>query len=138
MEQQLPNDSRVAKILLAAYLVLFTVLAIRPFDRGVWVAENIPIVFIVVLLAATYRRFCFSATAYVLMSILIFLHTIGGHFTFERVPFEWVTETFGFARNNYDRIAHFSVGFYAFAGAELIHRTQLPEMQDSPQPVRFV
>ena len=43
-----------------------------------------------------------------------FDHTIGGYHTFERVPFGWVTRTFGFERNHYDRIAHFSVGFYAF------------------------
>jgi len=54
------------------------------------------------------------------MSVLLFLHTIGGHFTFERVPFDWVTDAFGFERNHYDRVAHFSVGFYAFGMAELL------------------
>ena len=48
------------------------------------------------------------------MSVLIFMHTIGGHYTFERVPFDAVSQAFGFARNNYDRIGHFAVGFYAF------------------------
>ena len=49
------------------------------------------------------------------MSILIFLHTLGGHYTFAQVPFEWVTDLFGFERNHFDRVAHFSVGLYAFA-----------------------
>ena len=53
------------------------------------------------------------------MSVLIYLHTIGGHFTFERVPFDFVNNLFGFERNNYDRFAHFSVGFYAYPVAEL-------------------
>ncbi len=57
----------------------------------------------------------------------VFLHTIGGHYTFERVPFQWVSDTFGFERNHYDRIAHFSVGFYAFAFAELLDRRKLIE-----------
>ena len=64
--------------------------------------------------------FAFSNTAYVLMSVLIYLHTIGGHFTFERVPFGFVTNLFGFTRNHYDRVAHFSVGFYAYGIAELL------------------
>ena len=117
--------SRVPEILLAAYLVFFTVCAIRPYDREVWFAENLPIVLIVAALAATAPRFRFSNSAYVMMAVLVFLHTIGGHFTFERVPFGWVSELFGFERNHYDRMAHFSVGFYAFAAAEILDRRQL-------------
>ncbi len=59
------------------------------------------------------------------MACLIFLHTIGGHFTFERVPFDFVSELFGYERNHYDRIAHFTVGFYAFPCAELLLRRRL-------------
>jgi putative membrane protein len=54
------------------------------------------------------------------MFCLIVLHTIGGHFTFERVPFDWITQLFGFERNHYDRLAHFSVGFYAYPIAEIL------------------
>ncbi len=113
--------------LLGLYLALFTVCAIRPFDRAVWYAENIPIVLIVAALVLTFRWFRFSNTAYLMMAVLVFLHTIGGHFTFERVPFQWVSDTFGFERNHYDRMAHFSVGFYAFAIAELLDRRKLVE-----------
>jgi len=112
--------------LFGLYLALFTVCAIRPF-REVWFAENLPIVLIVAALALTFRSFRFSNTAYLMMAVLVFLHTIGGHFTFERVPFQWVTDTFGFERNHFDRIAHFSVGFYAFAAAELLDRRKLIE-----------
>jgi putative membrane protein len=55
-----------------------------------------------------------------LMGCLVFLHTIGGHYIFERVPFGFITELFGFSRNHFDRLAHFTVGFYAFAIAELL------------------
>src|SRR5205085_3054483 len=51
----------------------------------------------------------------------IFLHTIGGHYSFERVPFGAVNRFFGWERNNYDRVAHATVGFYSFAIAEFIH-----------------
>ena len=112
-------------VLLLLYLVEFTVLAIRPYDRGVWIAENAPIFFIVVFLTVTYRRFRFSNLAYLLMSVLLFLHTIGGHYSFERVPFDYVTNFIGAQRNHFDRVAHFTVGFYAFAIAEFIERKQL-------------
>ena len=56
------------------------------------------------------------------MAVWLFWHTIGGHYTFANVPFDWVTRAFGFERNNFDRIGHFSVGFYAFAFAELLQR----------------
>lgn len=117
--------SRWPLILLIAYLVEFTVLAIHPYSRDVWWAENIPIMLIVVVLVLTRPLFRFSNTAYTLMAVLVFLHTIGGHYTFERVPFEFVTNLFGFSRNHFDRIAHFSVGFYAWPIAEYVTRRRL-------------
>lgn len=105
----------VAVTLLGIYVALFSVLAISPYDRPVWFAENMTIIPIVVfLIILWFRGVRFSSLSYVLMSVLIFMHTIGGHYTFERVPFDAVSQAFGFARNNYDRIGHFAVGFYAF------------------------
>jgi putative membrane protein len=100
-------------------VVLCAVLAFHPYDRATWFAENLTVWIIVgVMTILWWRGIRFSNAAYVFASVLIFLHTIGGHFTFERVPFDWFTNLFGFERNHYDRIAHFSVGFYAFAIAE--------------------
>jgi len=111
--------------LLGGYLILFGILAVNPYDRAVWWAENLPIMAIVACLGATYHRFKFSNTAYLMMSVLVYLHTVGGHFTFERVPFDFVTDLFGFERNHYDRIAHFSVGFYAYAIVEFLYVKRL-------------
>ncbi|HET8549675.1 MAG TPA: DUF2238 domain-containing protein [Bryobacteraceae bacterium] len=72
------------------------------------------------LIVLYMRAIVFSPVAYALMAVLLYLHTIGGHYTFERVPFDLVTNLFGFERNHYDRVAHFSVGFYAWAIAELL------------------
>jgi putative membrane protein len=119
------TNSRIPHVLLALYLIEFAILAIRPFDRAVWWAENIPILLIVGGLILTYRWFRFSAGSYIAMSVLIFMHTVGGHYTFELVPFDTITEMFGFERNNYDRIAHFSVGFYAYPLAEILLRQRL-------------
>ena len=106
--------------LLGAYLLLFGVCAIAPYDRAVWWAENIPIILLVGMVVWMNRYHRFTPLSYLFMSVLIVLHTIGGHYTFERVPFGLVTELFGFERNHYDRMAHFSVGFYAYPIAEIL------------------
>ncbi len=59
------------------------------------------------------------------MFVLVYLHTIGGHWTFAQVPFGYVTDFFGFERNHFDRIAHFTVGFYAYPIAEWIASKRL-------------
>jgi len=110
----------VPLMLLALYGLVFTVCANSPYDRAVWWAENIPVLVVVLLLALITRSYRFSNTSYVLMTFFIVLHTIGGHYTFERVPFNVVTEFFAFERNHYDRVAHFSVGLYAYPIAEIL------------------
>lgn len=107
--------------LLAGYLVLFVVMAINPYSRDVWYVENGPIFAIALFLTILYwRKIRFSNLAYVMMAVLLYWHTIGGHYTFERVPFQWFSDLFGFERNMYDRVGHFTVGFYAFAMAEYL------------------
>ncbi len=113
------GSGKFLKWLLAGYAVLFVILAINPVDRGTWFVENLTVwILIAVLITLYLRRITFSKTAYALMFVLIYLHTIGGHWTFALVPFDWVTHLFDFSRNHFDRVAHFSVGFYAFAIAE--------------------
>lgn len=113
------------KTLLLVYIISFAFLGFRPYARDVWVAENTPIVLIVVLLVWLYARGVrFSNTAYAMMSVLVFMHTVGGYYTFERVPFDWFNRLFGFERNMYDRVTHFTVGFYAYAFLELVLRTK--------------
>lgn len=108
-------------VLLVGYVALFIWAAIEPYDRATWWAENIPIVMLVGALVILYARGVrFSPLAYILMAILPYWHTVGGHYTFERVPFDWFSRAFGFERNMFDRIGHFSVGFYAFGIMEYL------------------
>lgn len=112
---------RFPTLLLGAYGILCAVLAVDPIDRATWFVENLTVWIIVGTLVVLYvRGVRFSNIAYALMAVLVALHTIGGHYTFEKVPFDYITNLFGFERNHYDRIAHFTVGFYAFAIAEWI------------------
>jgi putative membrane protein len=112
--------------LLVVYFLLFTLLAINPVDRATWWAENITVWILVGIIIFLYCRGTrFSRTAYALMFVLIYLHTIGGHWTFAQVPFGFITDLFDFERNHFDRIAHFTVGFYAYAVAELLYTKRL-------------
>jgi putative membrane protein len=98
---------------------VFIILGIEPVSRTVWIAEVIPVLIVFCLLAATFKKFRFSNLSYALMSFWLFWHTVGGHYTFANVPFGWVTDLLGSDRNHFDRIGHFSIGFYAYPLAEL-------------------
>lgn len=120
------KSSKFLYWLLGIYGVLFTVLAFNPIDRATWFAENLTVWIIIAVIMIFYARGVrLSNLAYALMFVLIYLHTIGGHYTFALVPFGYVTDFFGFARNHFDRIAHFSVGFYAFGLAEWLYAKKM-------------
>jgi putative membrane protein len=115
-------------LLLVLYLVEMLTLAIDPYDRAVWWAENIPVMIPVALLVLTYRSYRFSNLSYFLMAFFLMFHTIGGHYTFARVPFDFfnnlLTQTgmdfvFPDDRNNFDRVGHYLVGVFAYPIAEL-------------------
>ena len=59
------------------------------------------------------------------MFIWLTLHTIGAKYTFAEVPFNWFNQLIDSERNNFDRVAHFSIGLYAYPIAEYIIRRQL-------------
>jgi putative membrane protein len=120
------QSGKFLKYLMIGYGVLFLILAISPYDRVTWFVENLTVwIILAVILGLYWGGIHFSRVAYALMFVLIYLHTIGGHWTFERVPFDWVTDFFGFSRNHFDRMAHFSVGFYAFAIVEWLWHKKL-------------
>ena len=113
-------------LLFGLYVVECAALAIRPVSRTTWWAENMTVWLILLPIVWMYLRgIRFSNTAYVFMSVLIYLHTIGGHYTFSEVPFGWVTDLIGAQRNHFDRLAHFTVGFYAYPILEFIESRRL-------------
>ena len=104
------------------FVVYFAVLAIDPRSREVWIAEIIPVVLVFTGLVISYRHFRFSNLAYGFMAVWMFWHTLGAHFTFAHVPFDWINALLGGTRNHFDRISHFTVGFYAFPTTEWLLR----------------
>jgi putative membrane protein len=102
------------------YAVVFLFSALEPSSRAVWFAEIVPTIGILIAIWALSIRYQFSNTAYVLMFIWLCLHTIGAKYTFAEVPFDWFNNLIGSERNNFDRVAHFSIGLYAYPIAEYL------------------
>ena len=113
-------------IFLGIYILEFIILAFNPYSRVIWITENSFSVCIAAAFAILYwRGVRFSWVAYFLVTLYLCFHTVGGHYTFERVPFDAITEFFGFERNHFDRICHFMVGFFAFPALEYFESRNL-------------
>ncbi|HCH2127077.1 hypothetical protein CGI66_01535 [Vibrio parahaemolyticus] len=102
------------------YAIVFLFSALEPSSRAVWFAEIIPAIGILIAIWAISIRYQFSNTAYLLMFIWLCLHTIGAKYTFAEVPFDWFNNLIGSERNNFDRVAHFAIGLYAYPIAEYL------------------
>ena len=110
--------------LLVTYCSLFIICESHPYNRAVRFTENLPVMVVVLFLVYTFNKRNFSNSSYFLMNFWIILHTIGGHYTFELVPFDSINQLFGWERNMYDRIAHFMIGVYAFPIMEYLWRSK--------------
>lgn len=102
------------------YAVVFLFSALEPISRAVWFAEIFPAIGILISIWIISIRYQFSNTAYVLMFVWLCLHTIGAKYTFAEVPFDWFNDLIGSERNNFDRVAHFAIGLYAYPIAEYL------------------
>ncbi len=105
--------------LAALLLLVWLALAIRPKYRDVWLLENAPFVAFMVALAFLHRRLRLSRVSYGLIFLFCCLHLVGAHYSYAETPYEdWARalfgrspgELFGWERNHYDRLVHFSYG----------------------------
>ncbi|MFJ5445461.1 DUF2238 domain-containing protein [Methylobacillus methanolivorans] len=97
---------------------------VHPFDRLTWLMEVLPVMIVLPLLWASYRRYPLTALLY----SLIFLHAlvliVGGAYSYARVPLGFeIAQWLGLDRNPYDKIGHFMQGFVpAIAVREILLR----------------
>lgn len=103
------------KRLLLFLLLLAPVLVwswISPFDRATWWMEVAPVFIGVPIMLATARRFPLTTFLLVLLWLHCVVLIVGGHYTYARVPlFDWLRDLTHGARNNYDKVGHFTQGF---------------------------
>jgi len=104
--------------LLILYTIWWLVWAYQPWHFSDWVLENILTVLTVFFFVYTRNTFRLSNISYTVLFIFMLMHTVGSHYTYAEVPYEnWtgaigfsINDIFGFTRNHYDRLVHFSFG----------------------------
>jgi putative membrane protein len=114
--------------LLAVVAAVFLWSALGARDRFTWFLEVLPVLVGLPLLAVSYRRFPLTPLAYSLIAAHAVILMVGGHYTYAEVPlFNWIRDSFGLARNHYDRLGHFAQGFVPaiLAREILLRRTPL-------------
>jgi putative membrane protein len=118
------NSALPPRLLLASLAILLWS-AIHPHDYFTWFLEVLPALIGGGVLLATYRRFRFTGLVYTLIFIHAVILMIGGHYTYAEMPlFNWLRDTFGLARNYYDRLGHLAQGFIpAMIVREILLRT---------------
>ena len=100
------------RVLIVFFWIAVLVSAVHPYDPHDYALEIATPVAGFLILWATVRRFRWTALAYRLMFLESLVLIVGAHYTHERVPaFDWLRDALGTPRNDYDRLAHFAVGF---------------------------
>jgi len=106
-------------ILSLVFLLIWSLLAIDPYDRKDWALENVLVLLFGLGMWGLYKYFVFSRVSYTLIFLFLCLHSVGAHYTYAEVPYnEWwnsltghdFNSMVGWQRNNFDRVVHFSYG----------------------------
>ncbi|KDE36271.1 DUF2238 domain-containing protein [Kosakonia sp. MH5] len=112
----------------AAFLLLLILLytGLSAKDRTTWLMEVIPVLIVVPLLLATWRRYPLTSLLYVLIFFHAIILMVGGMYTYAKVPIGFdVQHLFGLSRNPYDKLGHFFQGLVpALAAREILLRGQ--------------
>src|SRR5262245_58412275 len=107
-KEKVTPTKRELVILICIYLVGFVLLAIKPHDRADWALENMFPLSQLIAVIIGYRYYKFTRLSYYLIFVYLFVQSWGGHYTYaQAAPLNWIRDEFGFARNHYDRVAHF-------------------------------
>ena len=110
------NHVRVLSALLVVCTALSAWGAHFPQD---WILENSLVLAAMPILWAIYHKLPFSRLSWTLVFLFLYLHELGAHYTYSKVPYdEWsrsllgisINETFGWQRNHFDRAVHFLYG----------------------------
>ena len=115
------------KLWLLVFMVVLVWSAIKPADYFIWFLEVLPAIIGLLVLLATRRSFPLTGLVYVLVLVHCIILMVGGHYTYAEVPlFDWIRDSFGLARNNYDKVGHFAQGFIpAMIAREILLRKQV-------------
>ena len=104
-------DRKVLTWLLAFFAVLIWS-GFGPKDRLTWVLEAGPAIIGLIIMWRTRESFALTPLLYFWILLHCIVLMVGGKYTYAEVPlFDWISEGFGWERNNYDKVGHFMQGF---------------------------
>lgn len=100
---------------------------IEPKDRLTWVLEAGPAMIGLLVMAKTRISFPLTPLLYFWILLHCIVLMVGAKYTYAEVPlFNSISETFGWERNNYDKVGHFMQGFVpALLAREILLRKQI-------------
>lgn len=100
---------------------------ISPKHLTTWFAEALPVFVGVAILIKSHKSFPLTSFSYLFIYAGCVLVLIGAHYTYSHVPlFDWIKNSFGLERNNYDKLGHFFQGFItAIITKEVLTRKRL-------------
>ena len=119
MTEAPPTTSPAQRRLLGALLILLLLAQIEQPYPEIALLQHIPTMLLLVAAPALLRRWPLSTPALACIVVFFALHTLGGRYAYSNVPYDaWVraltgtslSDAFGWSRNHYDRLVHFSFG----------------------------
>jgi len=115
------------KLWLLVFAAVLVWSAINPADYFTWFLEVLPAIIGLLVLLATRKSFPLTPLVYMLILVHCIILMVGGHYTYAEVPlFDWIRDSFGLARNNYDKVGHFAQGFIpAMVAREILIRKKV-------------
>jgi putative membrane protein len=119
-------------LLLLIFLALLAIGCINPLSPQDLVLEHSLTLLTLGLIVALGWRRPLSNPAYTGLFLFLALHVLGAHYTYSLVPYDrWaaaitgrtLTDLFGWQRNHFDRLVHFSFGLLVYPAAlEMLER----------------
>lgn len=117
------NSTMIHLFLLLVVTAIFIWSVIKPYGYLAWAAEALPAIIGLIIVIATYNKFRLTTLSYIIITILVIIMFVGGHYTYSRVPlFNWIKDAFDLNRNHYDRLGHLLKGLFAIVIREILLR----------------
>ncbi|MGE6796298.1 MULTISPECIES: DUF2238 domain-containing protein [Psychrobacter] len=106
-----------------AVFIVMVLASIEPLEWSSYLLHQLGTLLFLALMLFAYRYWHISSRSYALASIFLLIHIIGARYLYSYVPYDnWterlfgisLNELFGWQRNMYDRLVHFSYGLLLF------------------------
>lgn len=119
----MPRNINSVIVSTMAVFIVMVLASITPLDWSSYLLHQLGTLLFLALILVAYRYWYISSRSYVLAVIFLFIHIVGARYLYSYVPYDdWTQQLFGvrlgdlfgWQRNMYDRLVHFSYGLLLF------------------------